>query len=81
VHQYMQGDAGLESSLAEKNLGVPVDTRLSTIQQWALVAKKSDGILGCIRRSVASRSREMILMNLPLYSALVRPHLGYCALF
>ena len=55
-----------------------VDENLSMSQQCALAAKKASHTLDSIKRSIASRSREVIL---PLSSAVMRHHLEYYVQF
>ena len=72
-HRCRLGGEWLESSPEEKDLGMLVDERFNMSWQCVLAAQK-----GCIKRSMSSRSREVIL---PLYSALMRPHLDHCVQF
>ena len=72
---YKLGEDVLQSSPAEKDLGVLVDKKLDMSQQCAPAARKANCVLGCIQTGVAGREREV---TVPLYAALVRPHLQYC---
>ncbi|KAK4810867.1 hypothetical protein QYF61_008839 [Mycteria americana] len=63
---------------AERDLGVLVDSRLNRSQQCALAAKRANHILGCIKHSITSCSKEVII---PPYLALVQPHHDYCVKF
>ncbi|PKU43222.1 hypothetical protein llap_6460 [Limosa lapponica baueri] len=63
----------LESCLAERDLGVQVNSQLNMSHQCAQVH-----ILAYIRNSVASRNEQVIF---PVYLALVRLHLEFCVQF
>ena len=75
MHKYMLGGERIETSPEGKDLGVLADEKLDMSRQSVLTSQKVNLILGCIKRSVASRSRQVIL---PLCPAVVRPHQESC---
>ncbi|KAK4831194.1 hypothetical protein QYF61_015926 [Mycteria americana] len=66
--QHRLGSTRLRSSSVERDLGVPMDNKLSMSEHCAAVAKKANRMLGCINKGITSRDKEVII---PLSSALV----------
>ena len=78
MYQDRLGADLLERSSVEKDTGVLVDNRLAVNHQCAFVARKANSILGCIKKRMASRPREMIFS---IHSAMAMSHLKFCIRF
>jgi len=59
-------------------LEVWVDGKVNMSQQCALAAKRANCVLRCIKHSIASQLKEVIV---PLSTALLQLHLKYCVQF
>ncbi|CAM5148275.1 unnamed protein product [Eretmochelys imbricata] len=75
---YKLGMHQLEVTEEEMDLGVLVDHWMTMSHQCDMAMKKANAVLGCIRRGISIRDKEVLV---PLYKALVRPHLEYCVQF
>uniref|UniRef100_A0A803JMQ3 Reverse transcriptase domain-containing protein n=1 Tax=Xenopus tropicalis TaxID=8364 RepID=A0A803JMQ3_XENTR len=75
---YTLNGTALGKSIMEKDLGVLVDNKLGCNKQCQAAAARANKVLSCIKRGIDSREEGVIL---PLYRALVRPHLEYAVQF
>ena len=72
---YSMNGVWLESSDAEKDLGIYVDSKFKFSKQCLEARNRANRMLGFIARNVGHKSKEVVKT---LYNAYVRPHLEYC---
>ena len=72
---YEMGGTILSKTVKEKDLGVTMNASMKVSEQCRIAASKGNQILGMIRRNITYKEKSLIV---PLYKAIVRPHLEYC---
>ena len=65
----------LSTTVKEKDLGVTMNANMKVSEQCRIAASKGNQVLGMIRRNISYKDKSLIV---PLYKAIVRPHLEYC---
>ena len=69
------GGTILSKTVKEKDLGVTMNANMKVSEQCRIAASKGNQVLGMIRRNITIKEKSLIV---PLYKAIVRPHLEYC---
>ena len=69
------GGTILSKTVKEKYLGVSMDANMKVSEQCRIAASKGNRVVGMIRRNITHEENSLIV---PLYKAIVRPHLEYC---
>ena len=72
---YEMGETILSITVKEKDIGVTMNANMKVSEQCRIAASKSNQVLGMIRRNITYKDKSLIV---PLYKAIVRPHLEYC---
>ena len=72
---YEMGGSILSKTVKEKYLGVSMNANMKVSEQCRNAASKGNQIIGMIRRNITYKEKSLIV---PLYKAIVRPHLEYC---
>ena len=73
--EYKMGDAVLGRTRQEKYLVATFSADMKVSEQRGIAASKGKQILGLIRRTITYKEKQLIV---PLYKAIVRPHLECC---
>ena len=73
---YEMGGTILSKTVKEK--GVTMNANMKVSEQCRIAASKGNQVIGMIRRNITYKEKSLII---PLYKAIVRPHLEYCIPF
>jgi len=74
-YKYTMSGMELESTKAEKDLGVVMSLDLKSTDHCLQAYNKASRMLGTMGRTMKSRNPEILLS---IYKSIVRPHLEYC---
>ena len=75
---YEMGGTILSKTVKEKDLGVSLNANMKVSEQCRIAASKGNQVIGMIRRNITYKEKSLIV---PLYKAIVRPHLEYRLLY